>query len=122
MLCVIDYIKPRPTFTNFLLSVNSFTRLSKIPLIKILLLGVEYSFAISKYSFKVTFTGIDGNFKNSQIAIFNIMVSTSAIRSLSQFGVLSSYVLANSFHSKPSCGTNPLRNPCLLCLCIILEL
>src|SRR6476620_12685215 len=62
-----------------------------------LLLEVEYSLAISRYSLMVTLVGIEGNFKNSQIAIFKIIVSISAIRSLSQFGVLSTYCLDNSF-------------------------
>src|SRR5699024_7239373 len=90
------YNKPLPVFTKRSFFSNSFTKLSKIPLIKILLFGVEYSFAISKYSLIVTFAGIDGNFNNSQIAILRIIVSISAIRSTSQFGVLSIYSLDNS--------------------------
>src|SRR5690606_28490807 len=90
------YIKPRPVFFNFSLVWNSFTRLSRMPFMKMLLLGVEYSFAISRYSLIVTFTGIDGKRRNSQIAIFRIIVSISAMRSVSQFGVLSMYSFANS--------------------------
>src|SRR5574343_920015 len=90
------YIKPLPVFLILFSAWNSLTKLSKIPLIKILLFGVEYSLAISRYSLMVTLIGIDGNFKNSHIAIFKMMVSISAIRSASQLGVLSIYSLANA--------------------------
>ena len=40
---------------------------SKIPLINLLLFGVAYSLAISKYSLMVTLEGIDGKYKNSEI-------------------------------------------------------
>src|SRR5690606_31144057 len=57
---------------------------------------VEYSFAISKYSLIVTFTGIEGKFFSSQTPIFKRIVSTSAILSTSQLLVLSWYVFPNS--------------------------
>src|SRR5690606_40620432 len=60
------------------------------PLMKILLLGVEYSLAISRYSFRVTLAGMEGKLSNSQMAIFRMIESISAIRSLSQLGVLPS--------------------------------
>ena len=45
---------------NLPLSVNSLTILSRIPLMKRLLLGVEYSLDISRYSLIVARTGIEG--------------------------------------------------------------
>src|SRR5690606_8510358 len=48
LIIILIYIKPLPVLFNFLLVSNSFTRLSKIPLMKMLLFGVEYSFAISR--------------------------------------------------------------------------
>ena len=62
-----NYINPRPTLFKVPATSYSLTNLSNIPLIKILLFGVEYSLAISKYSLIVTFTGIDGKFFSSQI-------------------------------------------------------
>src|SRR5690606_17660467 len=88
---LLSYNNPLPTFRDLFSSWYLFTKPSRIPLINILLFGVEYSLAISIYSLIVTLNGIEGNFKNSQIAIFKIIVSISAIRSLSQLGVLSIY-------------------------------
>ena len=84
------YMSPLPIFFIFWRSVSSLTILSNIPLMNKLLFGVEYSLDISRYSLMVALTGIDGKFKNSVIPIFNMIISRSAIRSLSQFGVLPS--------------------------------
>src|SRR5690606_34756401 len=89
-LRIIFYNRPLPNLFNFPSSLYSRTNLSKTPFIKILLLGVEYSLAISKNSFMVTLSGMEGKFNSSQMAIFNNMASISAILSLSLLGVLPS--------------------------------
>ena len=62
--------------------------LSNTPFINWLLLGVEYSFDISIYSFKVTTLGTSGKYLNSTIDILIIILSIRAIRSMSQFKTL----------------------------------
>src|SRR5690606_34101695 len=90
------YTNPLPILFSFPASSYSLTNLSKIPLINTLLLGVEYSFAISRYSLMVTLTGMDGKFLISQMAICNNTKSTFAIRSESQFWVLTSLSLLSA--------------------------
>src|SRR5690606_24596501 len=89
-ILIFLYNSPRPDLFNVLLALYSLTNLSNIPLINILLFGVLYSLAISKYSLMVTLTGIEGKYKNSQIAILSKSASKSAILSVSQFGVFPS--------------------------------
>ena len=63
-------INPLPILFILFWSFSSNKILSNIPFINELLLGVLNSFDISRYSFIVTFTGIDVKLINSAMAIF----------------------------------------------------
>src|SRR6185312_3976299 len=80
-------INPLPVLTTAFCSFNSFTMASRMPLIKVLLLGELNSLDISMYSFRVTFTGMPGKFITSVMAIFISNISIDAIRSGSQLAI-----------------------------------
>ena len=80
-------MRPRPFFTISPLLVKSFTILSITPFTNFPELGEENSLAISIYSFKDTFVGINGKYISSAIEVISIIKSIFAIRSDYQLGV-----------------------------------
>ena len=68
-------MRPRPFFTISPLLVNSFTILSITPFTNFPELGEENSLAISIYSFKDTFVGINGKYISSAIEVISIIKS-----------------------------------------------
>ena len=63
---IVNYCKPLLFFFNNPSFIRFLDNLSKIPFMNTLLFLLEYSLAISKYSFIETFTGIDLKYKNSE--------------------------------------------------------